>query len=150
MGTPQDRSIQRSGSLLRTQPAITGALAGIVGGIVFGLMMAMMMPPMLGMIGSLLGVPSLGVAVHLLFSAIIGAGFGIIFGSRIAGWDTAGIFGAGYGIIWWVLGPLLIMPIWMGMGPMITEAFAMPNILSLVGHLVYGIITGIVFRALTR
>src|SRR5439155_9087792 len=73
----------------RTQPVVAGALAGIAGGLVFGALMVAMMPPMMGMIGSLLVVPSLGWGVHLLFSAIIGAVFGAVVGHRAASWAPA-------------------------------------------------------------
>jgi hypothetical protein len=150
MATPQGHSFGRASAISRMHPAITGAIAGLAGGVVFGVLMAMMVPPMLGMIGSLVGAPSIGLVVHLVFSAIIGAGFGVTFGPRVLGWDSAVLFGLVYGLIWWVLGPLLIMPIWMGMGPMFAEALTVPNLMSLVGHLIYGGITGIAFRAITH
>lgn len=135
----------------RTQPLLVSALAGVVGGVVFGLIMSVAMPPMMGVIGALVGAPSLGWIVHLAFSAIIGAGFGLVFGRWAkAGWGQAAGLGLGYGFIWWILGPLLIMPIWMGMGPMLGAAFETPNLLSLMGHLVFGVVTGLVFRAITR
>lgn len=136
-------------SLLRG-PLIAGALAGVVGGLVFGLMMAMTMPEMIGMIGSLVGAPGLGWVVHLTFSAIIGVGFGLALGRLATDWARSAGLGLGYGALWWVLGPLLLMPIWMGMGPMFAKAFEMPNLMSLMGHLFYGLVTGVVYRALTR
>ena len=135
----------------RRQPVLVGALSGIAGGVLFGLMMSMAMPPMMGMIGSLVGAPGLGWGVHLVFSAIIGAGFGLVFGRwAAASWGQAAGLGLGYGAIWWVLGPLLIMPVWMGMGPMLARAFDPSNLLSLMGHLVYGLVTGLAYRALAR
>ena len=134
----------------RTQPVIAGALAGIVGGIVFGLMMTMMMPPMIGMIGSLIGAPALGWPVHLVLSALIGAGFGLLLGRRATDWVPAAGLGLGYGFVWWILGPLLIMPILMGMGPMLAKAFDTPNLMSLAGHLAYGLVIGLAYRAITR
>ncbi len=151
MATPVSVASSHAMPVWRTQPLLVGALAGVVGGVVFGLMMSMAMPPMLGMIGSLVGAPSLGWIVHLVISATIGAGFGLLFGRRAtAGWGQAAGLGLGYGAIWWVLGPLLIMPIWMGMGPMLGKAFEMPNLLSLMGHLVFGVVTGLVYQAITR
>lgn len=133
----------------RTQPIVVGALAGIAGGVVFGLMMAVMMPDMIGMIGSLLGMPAFGWGVHLLFSAIIGAGFGLAAAAaRVESWQGTIGLGVAYGGLWWILGPLLIMPIWMGMGPMFGEAFSTPNMMSLVGHLVYGLVTGAAYKAI--
>jgi hypothetical protein len=134
----------------RTRPLSAGALAGIAGGVVFGLMMTMTMPPMMGMIGSLIGAPQLGWPLHLLFSAVIGAGFGLLLGQRATDWAPAAGLGLGYGFAWWILGPLLIMPIWMGMGPMVANAFDTPNLMSLVGHLAYGLVTGLAYRAIAR
>jgi hypothetical protein len=132
----------------RTHPIVIGAIAGIVGGIVFGLMMMLLMPPMMGMIGSLIGAPALGWPLHLVFSAIIGAIFGLALGTRVTGWGSAVGLGAAYGFVWWILGPLLIMPTWMGMGPMLAMAFDASNLMSLVGHLVYGVVTGAAYRAI--
>ena len=130
------------------RPIVAGAFAGLIGGVVFGLMMQMMMPPMMGMIGSLFGVPSLGWGVHLAFSAIIGAIFACAIRSRAATWGAALAFGAAYGLVWWILGPLLIMPTWLGMGPQLAQALSGPNVMSLVGHLVFGVVTGTAYRAL--
>jgi uncharacterized membrane protein YagU involved in acid resistance len=132
----------------RSQPVVIGAIAGIVGGIVFGLMMQVMMPPMMGMIGSLIGVPAVGWPLHLFFSAIIGAIFGLALGARVASWGYALGLGAAYGFVWWILGPLLIMPTWMGMGPMFAMAFDASNLLSLAGHLVYAVVTGAAYRTI--
>jgi hypothetical protein len=134
----------------RSQPLLVGAVAGIVGGLVFGLLMIMMMPPMMAMIGSLVGVPRLGWGVHLVFSAVIGAGFGLVFGRLLAGWGVALGLGLVYGFIWWILGPLLIMPTWLGMGPAVGRALQASNLLSLAGHLVFGAVTGLVYLAIAR
>jgi uncharacterized membrane protein YagU involved in acid resistance len=98
------------------------------------------MPPMMGMIGSLVGAAGVGWGVHLVFSAIIGAIFGFALGSRVTSWATGAGLGAAYGFLWWILGPLLIMPTWMGMRPMLAQAFDASNLMSLVGHLVYGMV----------
>jgi hypothetical protein len=134
----------------RDQPLLVGAVAGMVGGFVFSLLMTMMMPPMMAMIGSLVGVPSLGWGVHLVFSAFIGAGFGLVFGRLLSGWGVALGLGLAYGFIWWVLGPLLIMPTWVGMGLAIRGALQPSNLMSLVGHLVFGAVTGLVYLAIAR
>lgn len=134
----------------RAQPLIAGALAGIAGGVVFGLMMQLMMPPMIGMIGALVGAPALGWVVHLAISAIIGAGFGLVLGRFVTHWMTALGLGAAYGFVWWILGPLLLMPTLMGMGPQFGMAFSGDMLVSLVGHLVFGVIAGAAFKAIAR
>jgi hypothetical protein len=52
----------------------------------------------------------------------------------------------GYGLVWWVLGPLLIMPARLGMDLFIFNAMTRQ---SLMGHLVYGLVLGLVY-ALVR
>jgi hypothetical protein len=133
-----------------TQRLIAGAVAGLVGGVLFGIMMGMM--GMLPMIASLIGSdgPVVGFILHMVFSAIIGAGYGLVFGGRTATFQEGAIWGVVYGVIWWILGPLLIMPTMMGMGPQFAMALTMPMIMSLVGHLIYGIATGLAYPAVAR
>ncbi len=70
---------------------------------------------------------------------------GLIFGSRSQTYRSTTGWGLLYGVIWWVLGPLMIMPTMMGMGLQFGAALSGPMLLSLVGHLVYGAVTGLVF-----
>lgn len=150
MATPVHAARSSGLAIWRTQPILVGALAGIAGGVIFGLMMAAMMPPMIGMIGSLVGMPQAGWLVHLGLSAIIGVGFGLLFGGRVTDWAPAVVLGLAYGFVWWILGPLLIMPTLMGMGPMFAKAFEMESVMSLVGHLLYGAVLGLAYRAISR
>ena len=55
-----------------------------------------------------------------------------------------------YGVIWWILGPLLIMPIMMGMGPQLGMALSMPMLMSLVGHVTYGVVAGLAYPVMVR
>ena len=119
-----------------------GILAGLAGGIVFGMMMQMM--GMMPMIASMFGSKSdvVGWMVHLMISAIFGLMYGA-FAFRISGsWVISGIV---YGIILWVIGPLLMMPMMMGM-PLFT--FGSNTWMSLMGHVIFGLITAGVFRKL--
>ena len=132
------------------QRARAGAIAGIAGGIVFGMMMGMM--GMLPVIASMAGSSSavVGFAIHLMMSAMIGAGFGVVLG-RLAT-TTARSVGAGavYGMAWWVIGPLTMMPLMMGQGfgAAWTASAVVAAIPSLMGHVIYGVIAGFVFRRL--
>jgi hypothetical protein len=131
---------------------LNGALAGLLGGAVFGAMMGMM--GMLPMIGKMVGQPNavVGFAVHMVISAVIGATFGIILDrarpSLLGGFVTGSLYGA----TWWLLGPLTLMPLFMGMGLGVnwnaTAAAAM--LPSLFGHLMYGALLGVSFSWLTR
>ena len=123
-----------------------GVYGGVAGGVAFGGMMGMM--GMLTMIGSMVGSSSawVGFVVHMMISGAIGGTFGAVV-------DLSGLranVGAGlaYGVMWWVLGPLTLMPAFMGMGfgvnwNVAAMSEAMP---SLVGHLVFGAILGVTVR----
>ncbi|WP_165774864.1 hypothetical protein [Candidatus Viridilinea mediisalina] len=132
------------------QKLIGGVVGGLAGGVVFGVMMAMM--GMLPMIASLVGSNSavVGFLVHMVISAVIGTSFGVLFGSRSTNFGQGAIWGLLYGAIWWVLGPLVIMPLMMGMGLQFGAALSGPMLMSLMGHLIFGLVTGLVFTWFVR
>jgi hypothetical protein len=127
-----------------------GTVAGLAGGVVFGIMMVMM--GMLPMIASLVGSQNggIGFVVHLVISAVIGVGFGLVLGARAVTAGQGLLWGAIYGFVWWILGPLLIMPSMLGMGPQLGMALSMPMLMSLLGHLIYGGVTGLAYPPLVR
>jgi uncharacterized membrane protein YagU involved in acid resistance len=129
----------------RTVPA--GIVGGIAGGVVFGVMMQAM--DMIGMVGMLVGSESGAVAwvVHLAISAAIGAGFGLVLAPRVTGLAVGLGLGAAYGLVWWVLGPLLLMPAAMGMPVFTVDGVAVQ---SLVGHIAFGLVLGAVVAVLAR
>ncbi len=122
-----------------------GAYGGLTGGVVFGAMMGMM--GMLPMIGKMVGHPSAvtGFLVHLVNSALIGAAFATLFDRFVHGKSSGLGYGLTYGAAWWLLGPLTLMPLMMGMGLGVNwNATAAAQMLpSLVGHLIYGAILGL-------
>ncbi len=122
-----------------------GVYAGLAGGVVFGAIMATM--GMLPMIGMMVGVPSaaVGFLVHLVISTLIGISFGVIFDRFLHGASGGLGYGLLYGGTWWVLGPLTLMPLFMGMGFGVNwnAAAASQMLPSLYGHLVFGAILGV-------
>jgi uncharacterized membrane protein YagU involved in acid resistance len=66
---------------------------------------------------------------------------------RVTGWGAGLASGVAYGALWWVLGPLLLMPAKMGMPLFDVNPGALQ---SLVGHLVFGLVLGAVVVALSR
>jgi hypothetical protein len=131
---------QQNTALVRFVSA--GVIGGAAGGVVFGIMMAAMgmMPMIAGLIGSSSDV--VGFIVHMAISIFIGATFGLAFGPRSTKYVQGLAFGVVWGALWWVLGPLLIMPAMMGM-PLFV--FNQMTLTSLVGHLIYGGIAGLAF-----
>src|SRR6266571_4973780 len=106
--------------------------------------------PMMMMVAMVVRSQSIAVGwlYHLFNSAVIGGLFGALLGDRANGYGTGIGWGAAWGAFWWVLGGLILMPLLLGM-----PAFAsltMPPMRpvamgSLVGHLLYGGITGAAF-----
>ncbi|MGH3585147.1 MAG: hypothetical protein ACRDQ0_02395 [Pseudonocardia sp.] len=123
-----------------------GIVAGLAGGIVFGVLMAMM--GMMPMIAMLVGSSSAAVGwlVHLVISAFYGALFALFAPAALGVGSTLGA-GAVYGIVLWVIGPLLVMPAMLGMGLFMFDTTTM---MSLVGHLLYGLIVAGVLLPLRR
>lgn len=136
---------QRSSTTGLVTRGLQGAAAGVAGGLVFGMLMAMM--GMLPMVAMLIGSESalVGFIVHLAISAGIGTLFGILAPTLNLGAMLA--LGAGYGVIWWFLGPLIIMPAWLGM-PLFM--FNGDTWLSLLGHVIFGVVTAAVLFGLRR
>lgn len=121
-----------------------GAVAGIIGGIPFGMLMAMM--GMMPMIGMLVGVENafVGVLVHGVISAITGAIYGYFAIRFPQTWGYAILAGLVYGIIWWVLGALILMPAMLGMSEMIL-VIGQTQWMSLLGHIIFGEVLALSF-----
>jgi len=126
-----------------------GVLGGLAGGLVFGMMLAMM--GMLPVIASLIGSQSVlvGFVLHMLISAVFGVGFAVLLGQAVHFTGSGAAVGALYGLAWWVLGPLLLMPLMMGMGAQFVNAFSTQNLMSLMGHLTFGVVLGATYAIVT-
>lgn len=113
----------------------------------FGALMHMM--GMMGMIAGLVGREDVGVgwAVHLAISVLFGVGYGLTFAGASRSWGHATGFGVVYGVVWWVLGALLIMPVYMGMP---VFQIGETQLQSLMGHMLYGLTLGLVVQAVVQ
>jgi uncharacterized membrane protein YagU involved in acid resistance len=76
--------------------------------------------------------------------------FGLVFGALSSTYGLGALWGLVYGVIWWVLGPMILMPLMLGMGLQFGAAFTPPMLMSLMGHLVYGLITALVYVGYVR
>jgi uncharacterized membrane protein YagU involved in acid resistance len=129
--------------------AIAGAIAGLGGGAVFGMMMAMMgMLPMVAMLAGSQD-PMVGFGVHMAISAVIGGIYGLGAGRLPLSSGMGIIAGAVNGVVWWVLGALVMMPLMLGMGNMVFQ-IGQAQWMSLMGHLIYGVVTSLLFISLSK
>ncbi|WP_367127974.1 hypothetical protein [Saccharothrix sp. HUAS TT1] len=124
-----------------------GVLAGLAGGVVFGLLMAGM--GTLPMVGMLIGVENafVGFLVHMVISAIAGVVFAVL--TRKIGGQVPPVYAASmlYGVVLWVLGALVIMPLWLSVtaDPMMSDmVFVVGGAqwVSLFGHVFFGMTVG--------
>lgn len=122
-----------------------GGFAGIVGGWAFGKWMeqAGFFPLVAGIVGS--SSARVGVTLHFAIAIVIGASFGLLFQREIRGVGSSLGWGAAYGVLWWFLGPLTLLPLLEGARPVWSVAHAAELFGSLVGHIVYGIIVGVLY-----
>jgi uncharacterized membrane protein YagU involved in acid resistance len=138
-----------------------GIVAGLMAGIVMGMMMQMMpvttpdgmRMPMMAMVAKVVRSDSLAVGwiYHLLNSAAIGAIFGWLLGNRATAYGAGLGWGAVYGLVWWVVGGLILMPVFLGMSAFSPLKMMLPVAMgSMVGHLMYGVILGLLFVWLRR
>src|ERR1700730_1896629 len=133
-----------------SRAVVVGGLAGILGGWAFGQWMAKVnhFPLIAGLIH--LSSPNAGVALHFIFAFIIGASFGLLFQRDVRGYGSCLGWGLGYGIFWWFLGPMTIMPLWQGRSLDWSYQHGQELFGSLVGHVVYGLIVGVIYAAADR
>ncbi len=136
-----------AGRATLTQRLTAGVAGGLAGGLVFGVMMQVI--GMIGMIAQLVGSTSVAVAwvVHLAISAFFGAAFAVLLADRLRGPGMALGLGAVYGVVLWVVGPLLLMPAFMGMPVFVVDQMAL---MSLIGHVAFGVVLGVVAWAMLR
>ena len=127
---------------------VAGGVAGLAGGLVFW--WALQAQGMTAMVPGLLGIKlfGMGTALHLLASILLGGGLGAMLRYQPRSHAAFLSIGLLYGLLWWIAGPLTLGALLDGRGPtwLLNEAGdAFP---SLIGHLLYGGITGFGFYIL--
>ena len=148
LGGPQSRSGGASFSL--TRALVVGGAAGMVGGWAFGQWMAQVgfFPLIAGLVNS--DSPMVGIGLHFAIAVSIGASFGVLFQRDVRGLGSSLGWGLGYGIFWWFLGPLTLLPVLGGSTPDWSFEHGSELFGSLVGHVIYGLLVGLVYAALDR
>jgi len=127
-----------------------GAVSGLVGGLVFTVVMLQI--GFLSTVASLAGVtnPVAGFFVHLVIANLIGIGYGMLFVRRSNDYGSALGWGVSYGILWWFLGPLTLLPTLLGDTPEWTVQAAADAFPALIGHIGYGAFLGMSFFRLEK
>ena len=129
---------------------VVGGLAGIAGGVAFGKWMAQagFFPLIAGLVGS--ESAGVGMTLHFVFAVVIGMSLGVLFQKDLRGFGSGMGWGLGYGILWWFVGPLTVMPLWLGRPLDWTWTRGAALFGSLVGHVVYGLLAGLLYAAVDR
>ena len=129
---------------------VVGGLAGVVGGWAFGKWMAQVgfFPLIAGLVGSQSRM--VGVTLHFAFAIIIGASLGVLFQRDLRGYGSSMGWGMAYGILWWFVGPLTVLPIWAGQPLDWSWQRGAALFGSLVGHIVYGLLAGLIYGAFDK
>ncbi len=127
-----------------------GAGASLLGGVFFGLLLAFSgglarVVPLAGGAS-----PAAAFLVHLLISVLIGMSYGVLFRREASNWESSVAWGLLYGLIWWYIGPLTLLRIFLGEPCLWTTADAGTALPWLTGHLLYGATTALVFFRLEQ
>jgi len=127
-----------------------GAVASLAGGLLFSLVMVTtgVLPQIANLVGG--SSPVLGFLVHMGISTLIGMSYGVLFGHEASDLGSGIAWGMVYGLAWWFVGNLTLLPILLGRPFVWTTEAAATGLPSLVGHLVYGAATACVFLLLER
>lgn len=127
-----------------------GGAAALGGGLVFSIVM--IATESLPTVAELAGgtSPIVGFLVHMFVSVLIGAAYGVLFRHELTSLHTALGWGVVYGAVWWILGPLTLMPLLLGLELQWSLEAATVNFPSLIGHLLYGVVLALVFHRLVQ
>lgn len=125
-----------------------GVLAGLVGGALFTPIWLQVdyFPNVAGLVGG--ESTGLGIFIHLLIAEAIGAFYGLLFRRQTYDLGSALGYGLAYGVFWWVLGVLTLLPEFLGTPVRWDAELAAGAFPGLVGHLVYGAALGVAVQIL--
>jgi uncharacterized membrane protein YagU involved in acid resistance len=93
---------------------------------------------------------AVGIFLHLVASALIGASYGVLFRGETSNVVFGSLWGLLFGLILWYAGPLTLLPLFRTGECDWRPETAAALLPSLVGHLAYGIVTANVFLAFER
>jgi len=148
LGGHRNRATLASISLPRA--IIGGGFAGIAGGWAFGKWMEQVnfYQVIAGLVGSTSNMA--GNALHYLFALTIGIGFALLFQRDVRGYGSSMAWGMAYGILWWFLGPLTILPLWLGKPLDWSYIHASAEFGALIGNIICGLTIGLLYAVVDR
>lgn len=142
----------------------TGAAAGLIGGVIFALMAQLITTSTSsGDRASMLITAAETVHSHgllagwvatLIYTLVIGGLFGWLLRTQtqmMMNEPTLMVWGGLYGVVWWVVSGLVVVPALLWIVPLSSDAMMRPVVLaSLAEHVVYGVILGFMFARITK
>lgn len=128
-----------------TRAICAGGFAGVFGGWAFGAWMerAGFFPLIATIVRS--NSRDVGIALHFSIAIVLGMSFGLLFQREIRGLGSSLVWGAAYGMLWWFVGALTLLPILAGSPAEWSYRHAAALFGSLVGHIIYGLIVGLLY-----
>src|SRR5258708_4261448 len=122
-----------------------GGLAGLIGGWAFSIWFAQHNAFVLiaGIANS--DSSAVGMLLHYLIAASIGASFGLLFQRDVRGAGSSICWGLAYGLFCWFLGPLTLLPLLLHQPVHWSYLHAAAFFGSLIGHAIYGILLGLIY-----
>lgn len=124
-----------------------GIVAGVVAGIVstFFLILVSNLTQLPTTIGVLM--------IHFIVSLIAGVIFALILGWLIHSWWAASFLGLLFGILFWIAGPMTLLPSLTAGLPLFSQwnfVGIQANTPLLIGHLLYGLVLGLSYYFLKK
>lgn len=138
------------GPRLRSAPvmeAATGAAAGLIAGVLVAAAMLARGVEAPGLLPST--ATALWVPIHLLVTTALGCAFGFVYRYRAGAYAATISSGIVGGLVWWIVGPLTVVPLVAGDSPTWSIADATTLFPSLIGSLFFGALAGILFYGLS-
>ncbi|HUA86787.1 MAG TPA: hypothetical protein VMB85_23180 [Bryobacteraceae bacterium] len=149
LGIRSGRRHASESSFSWTRAVVVGGFAGLFASLIFSRWMYL--GDFFPLVASLeLHSRSTSVALQFLVALVIGSTFGLLFQRDVRSLGSSMCWGLGYGIFWWFLGQLTILPL-LG-GSRLDWSAERASLLfgSLVGHILYGLILGVVYATVDR
>ncbi len=134
----------------RIRATLVGGLGGLLGSWIFiwGIETARFYPLVAGLIRSESIV--VGQLLHYVIGIVIGVSFGLLFSRDALGAGPSLVWGMNYGLLWWIIGPLTLVPLINASAPNWSLVSVQTTFSSIVAHLLYGAIMGLCYALVNK